>query len=246
MTLLTDAQALVPLAEQAGSAADRSTTDAALGVVLERLEQAHARVTHGVLSSPWWEALGESDRQEVLQAAERAARAVRPLTEQVDSVLASYGRNDAAASRGALPEINHAFGLLATTVQEVQNALLRSWAQDLWPAERISELDIHAIVPESRGEAEAVLRVARRLQDDLDAGRALTTDDLRQRNEDVLEATRRAAPLRERPVPAGVLEVFRATLGEAEVSLEVLTPDALRWLADHGAAQLFVMRRVRA
>jgi len=245
LTLLTDAQALVVLAEQAGSAADRSTTDAALGVVLERLEKAHARLAHGVLSSPWWEEMRDGDRQTVRQAAERAVAAVSPLTEEVDSVLASYGLNDDAASRGTLAEITRAFGLLAATIQEAQDAFLRIWAQDLWPAERISELDIHAIVPESRPEAEAVLRVARRLQDDLDAGRALTGDDLRRRHVAVLEATRRAEPLRERPVPAGVLDVFRSTIGEAEVSLDVLTPDALRWLTDHGAAQLFVMRRVR-
>jgi len=187
----------------------------------------------------------DGDRQTVRQAAERAVAAVSPLTEEVDSVLASYGLNDDAASRGTLAEINHAFGLLTATIQEAQDAFLRKWAQDLWPAERISELDIHAIVPESRQEAEAVLRVARRLQDDLDAGRALTGDDLRRRHVAVLEATRRAEPLRERPVPAGVLDVFRSTIGEAEVSLDVLTPDALRWLRDHGAAQLFVMRRVR-
>ena len=243
MTLLTDAQALVVLAEQAGSAADRSTTDAALGVVLERLEKAHARLAHGVLSSPWWEDLRECDRQAVLQAAEPAAAVVSPLTEEVDSVLASYGLNDDAASRGTLAEINRAFGVLAAAIQEAQDAFLRTWAQDLWPAERISELEIHAIVPESRVDAKAVLRVARRLQDDLDAGRALAGDELRRRHADVLEATRRAEPLRERPVPEGVLDVFRATVGEAEVSLEVLTPDALRWLTDHGAAQLFVMRR---
>jgi hypothetical protein len=246
VTLVTDAQALLVLAEQAGSAADRSTTDAALGVVLERLERAHARVTHGVLSSPWWEELSQNDRDAVMKAVVRAAAAVRPLADQVDSVAASYGRHDDAASRGALGEINRAFALLAETVQDAQDSLLRTWSQDVWPAERMSELDIHAIVPESRKEAESVLRVAHRLHDDLDARRALVVPDLRRRREDVLDAASRAEPLRERPVPASVLEVFRATVGEAEVSLEAVTSDALQWLADHGGARLFVVHRMRA
>jgi hypothetical protein len=246
MTLVTDAQALVVLAEQAGSAADRSATDAALGVVLERLERAHARLTHGVLTSPWWEHTAEDPRRAVQQAAERAAAAVRPLAEEVDSVLASYGLNDNAANRGALAEVGRAFSLLATTVQEAQNALLETWMRELWPAERISELDIHVIVPDSRADAQAVLEVVRLLQHDLEAGRALSADELHRRHEDVLLAAERVRPLLDRPVPGELLELFRATMGEAEVSLGTLTPEALRWLADHGAARLFVLRRVVA
>lgn len=242
MTLMTDAQALVELSRQAGSAADRSTSQAALDTVFERLEKAMPPVEPAVLSSPWWDELGGVERDTVQGAANRAAKAIESIVDAPDSVIASYGLND-DSTRGALAEISIAFGEFRKAVKEAQDSLLTRWANDLWPVERRAELEIHTFVPDSRDQAGSVLALSERLARDLDTSLLYSADGMQDLRESVIEATALADNLRELPVPHQVLELFRETFGDSEVPLSILTPEALRWLADHGASDLFMLRR---
>ncbi len=246
MTLITDAQSLVALSQQAGSAADQSTTEASLDRVFEKLSNAHAEINHGVASSPWWEQLDESDRASVLKAAKRASESVRPLLDGDDGVLASFGRNDDAAARGTLAEVTIAFAELSDSVQEAQNSLVRRWSESLWPADRFAELEVHTFVPESRGRAKAVLDVSRRLEQTISRRTVLSSDDLLQFDNDRQAAMLQVEPLLEIPAPVEVLELFRATTQDSDVPLNLLTPDALAWLMDHRASELFIIRRTES
>jgi hypothetical protein len=239
---MTDAQALVDLSEQAGSAASQSASKAALDAVLERLEKALSPIEPGVLSSPFWDELGEADRKALESAAERAARAVTPIVDAPDSVIASYGLND-DSTRGALAEIGISFGEFNRAVKEAQDSLFAKWANDLWPADRIAELEIHALVPVSREQADTVLALWASITKDQDSYLIRSAEDIRALREAVLEAMTHAKHLHDLPVPRQVLKLFRESLDDSRVPLSVLSPEALRWLEDHGASDLFVLQR---
>src|SRR4051794_37428195 len=120
MTLIDAAERLTTLAEEAGAAADAGSLEAALRMVLDRLNSLHSTISYGIVEPRWWQHLQEAERRAIRSAAERATAAVAPLKAENDQVLAAYGRGDATVERGALGALLRAFRDYASVLRQAQ------------------------------------------------------------------------------------------------------------------------------
>jgi hypothetical protein len=247
MTLIDLAEDLVLLADQAGTAADQSSSDAALATVFERLRNAREQVApYGVGQPPWLDAVPAEARQNIAVAATRAAKAVRPLSAATDETLATYARSGDAAMRGALGAVRRDVAALADALREAQDDLVESWADSIWPDDGADELEILAFIPETASAGETVARAQRQLRAVPGEMRILSAAALADLQAQVAKAASVVGELERAEVPDDVLAFWRAISDGDEQPLTVLTADVHRWLVDRGASELFIVRRADA
>lgn len=237
--ILDRAANLRSLAEQARAAADLEHQDAALVAVQEVLTQAgDAIAAFGVGAEPWRAQLDAPARAAVAAAAGELAAAVAPLRDLTDDQLAAYARSP---ERGRLRQVVAGGASLRTALEEAHAALLESWRERIWPAERRAELGVLAHLPEHAAAARTVERTLERLGV---AVRTRTgTADLEQLAAETERAEQAARGLARDAVPPEVLALWRAVgeAGEAGLPLSDLSPAVHAWLLEHGAATRFAL-----
>jgi hypothetical protein len=231
--------------EQAGTAVDEGNRDAALATVEQRLDVVSRQlVLFGVAQLPWSRLLDPDARSDVAMAAAALEQTVKPLHEATDERLAVYGGSSGADGRGVLSAITRHGNQLSAALQDAQGRLLATWAEELWPGEKLSELEILTHVDETRGEAGQVLALSSELRDKSQETLSLSASVLERLEERRKASAALTQVLHDHPVPPDVLEFWReVSERDDETSLSTLSLDVHRWLVEHGAADVFTISK---
>lgn len=246
MTLIAEAQRLEALAQQAQHAGDASVTDAALREVLDRLEAAKKSISYGIAQPEWLGQLSDEDRASVSTATGAAAEAVRPFSTEQDEVLAAYAMGKDAENRGTLGQVSRTLRGLANALQAAQDSFLSARAEAVWATDRRSDLEVHALDPETQDRAVIVREVLQDVDEAVREVRKLPVSGVERFLAKLDEAAAAAASLGAHTVPSDVRAVFDETESGAETTLDVLSVEALEWLRDHGASGRFLVRRAES
>lgn len=244
--ILDDAATLKLLVAQASEAAQDVNRDAALATVEERVSIAQRQLSmYAIARPPCRELLPQPAHDAVLSALSVLADHLEPLISATDDELVAYGSRTAADERGGLAAIVKRKDELLEALQMGQHAMLAEWLQSLWPADRRADLEVLAHLPESQQAAEEILAAFRVLAAEDEYPQPIAAEGIERLKRRVDDARALAHQLDGHSVPGEVVEFWRAASDHEGdgIRLSDLSVEVHHWLIEHGADDLFAIKR---